>query len=73
MSEWQPIETAPRDGSEILLWVGRAWNGRLPFVGSYWFGNETKGFWMNEFYNGGQVPNFAPTHWRPLPAPPGDK
>ena len=72
--EWQPIETAPKDGTEILVWAGscvvvswRRLNGigypreawRLVH-GAYSSGDE--GDWSNEVEH--------PTHWMPLPAPP---
>lgn len=53
---WQPIETAPRDGSEILCYedgmVRVCWN----------FGTNTWDFGDSIMDN--------PTHWMPLPAPP---
>jgi hypothetical protein len=55
MSTWQPIETAPKDGTEILAWDGDqhivAW-----FDGDWRFSDDRQCF---------------PTHWQPLPAPPG--
>lgn len=65
VSVWQPIETAPKDGTQFLAWVGEGWNGRMPFVITSW-----RGYWVNEFGNGCAVENFAPTHWMPLPPPP---
>lgn len=77
---WQPIETAPRDGTPILIWQP----GPHPFgdrsretaqdgliveyddqrwaIG-YW---RPRGGWGNR--NSAKV---EPTHWMPLPAPPG--
>jgi hypothetical protein len=83
MSGWQPIATAPKDGTEILIAGGRVhlgsddmddgkghkhkgvslalWNER---AGGYWYqpGTETTS-------HGGN--SFEPTHWMPLPQPPG--
>ena len=54
---WQPIETAPKDGTYILLAESKT---KEVFEGSY-FG----GFWFN---SGGDC--VYATHWMPLPAPP---
>lgn len=64
MSEWQPIETAPKDGSLILTYDGC--NSRVVEWWSefkYWdyIGD---GFYRSEFSD------HDPTHWMPLPAPP---
>lgn len=65
---WQPIETAPRDGTKIDLWFAGAWNERMP--GFVW--RPGVDFWHNDSthqsYN--DDPNII-THWRPLPAGPG--
>lgn len=69
---WQPIETAPRDGSLILgtdgLNVGAMWwdPAREPgypwaFVGE-WMGKAQENAW--------QEGQHGPKHWMPLPAPP---
>jgi hypothetical protein len=65
---WQPIATAPRDGTVIDLWfAGDAWNCRMP--GFVW--RPGMNFWHNETTH--QSYNDGPgiTHWRPLPAGPG--
>jgi hypothetical protein len=59
---WQPIETAPRDGTMIDVW---AWPGeRIPDVS--W--REEWGQWLHDDGNG--LLSCVPTHWMPLPAPP---
>ena len=61
MSEWQPIETAPRDGSEIIVLDDGAVRSAV------W--SDT----INKFTgDGGNVFNWCerPTHWMPLPSPP---
>lgn len=67
MSEWQPIETAPKSGSRKLVWVdlkGMNVNDR-----SF----SDIGCWDGEFWRHGYMgPKFdpQPTHWQPLPEPP---
>ncbi len=69
--EWQPIETAPRDGTNILVW----WPSEMhcPVTAHY-----STGKWTNEpgfawkFTGWGQEKKTEPTHWMPLPEPPKD-
>ena len=67
MGEWQPIETAPRDGSDVLLF-----RDRHPPVVAGWFDNREEAGWATydnpeEWLHEGRNPF---THWMPLPAPP---
>jgi hypothetical protein len=57
---WQPIETAPKDGTDVL--VGFA-NQNRPSVVVGWFDNWTE-------YDSMNIIKGTPTHWHPLPAPP---
>lgn len=75
---WRPIETAPRDGTRILLWdstknlaVSGFWNtdpgidtpnGYEP-AWAWWVSNEDLVMW-----DGG--PDDAPSYWQPLELPP---
>lgn len=59
--EWQPIETAPKDGTPIL---GTDEDGEQ-YVIEWW----PKGARQDGFYECGDLLR-APTHWRPLPSPP---
>jgi hypothetical protein len=58
---WQPIETAPKDGTDILLWC--------PLLGSEYMviGRIDNGIWVssNDFED-----VYDPSHWMPLPEPP---
>lgn len=73
MSDWQPIETAPKDGGWLLL-NGDGPGFRKCTVVGYWgkvntgdtlkFGDEE--MWRRTF--GGEP--MRPTHWMPLPEPP---
>ena len=75
MADWQPIETAPRDGTEFQAWFTRQ--------GSGWW--EPRARWRGDVYNVPEVwgrvdfdtndwdfapPDAIPTHWMPLPPPP---
>ena len=78
---WMPIETAPKDGSEMLLSNGETvaqghWLHAEAYIrekrdadGRYIDQEESDGFdgWID--YIGGMLPE--PTHWMPLPAAPG--
>lgn len=61
--EWQPIETAPRDGTDVLLLCGKSWCA----VGRY----APIGCWIAEPSH--EPYSLYPTHWMPLPEPPKDK
>lgn len=62
--KWQPIETAPRDGTHVVLAEWSEYAGKWQFETSYWrtyFGHYGEGFgWSGH----------APTHWMPLPDAP---
>jgi len=65
--EWQPIETAPKDGTEVIV----VRSGFKVTVG--WF--DKKSGWTNptraisEDYDQ-EMGGYEPTHWMPLPKPP---
>ena len=66
MSEWQPIETAPRNGRPIFCWSHDA-----AFCGmwvGYW--NALEGRWRDLWVSDEDEDNVQPTHWMPLPEPP---
>lgn len=71
MSEWLPIETAPKDGRRVDLWViDRAGHGyRYPDVRFDWIADDSFG-WTDANSHGRLEPDVAPTHWMPLPSPP---
>lgn len=74
--EWQPIETAPRDGSWILLFfpeIDVAIGGCYASGSDYDFGgNEFEYFtWFTDCDFVIVDPSTSnPTHWMPLPPPP---
>lgn len=70
-SAWQPIETAPKDGTRIDVWSGHrqadvcwldcVWEYRnsKPFQGWFWTNDDGEPILVEDV-----------THWMPLPAPP---
>jgi hypothetical protein len=73
-TQWQPIETAPHDGTDILLTTwGADGYGEID-VGSWgfieksdWDGSDVIG-WLSNY---GRIEE--PTHWMALPVPPENK
>ena len=66
MSAWQPIETAPKDGTRILAYgLERKRYWIVDVVRWHQPGNPVHdGFWIGTHYT------IKPTHWMPLPEPP---
>jgi hypothetical protein len=66
--EWQPIETAPKDGSQIDVFVlhrGRVCNVRWSLNGCW------SEYALDDFDGTSwQKLDGLPTHWMPLPKPP---
>ena len=72
-NEWQPIETAPRDGTSILGFrPGDTFSGHM-ITAIYWCGSSPvdSGWWaLCEAGDHSASDEFDPTHWMPLPEPP---
>ncbi|MDB5707875.1 MAG: hypothetical protein JWN66_4991 [Sphingomonas bacterium] len=68
MSEWRPIETAPKDGTWLLLGDFKEADEDQHDVGAAHFddGKWTAPFLPDWYWRG----KFAPTHWQRLPSPP---
>jgi len=58
LSDWQPIETAPKDGSEIIMFA-------MGDIGICYWSDKVNGWtWgLGKYFN-------SPTHWMPLPKQP---
>lgn len=72
-NEWQPIETAPKDGSYVLVTSGgKPWIARFHPV--YQSGYRPQDPWqsmmLNHLHIEAKYQINTPTHWKPLPAPP---
>lgn len=64
MDEWQPIETAPHDGRQVLATWADSWPNSPHMEAVYQHG----GVWYYAY--DGDAHHRPPTHWMPLPAPP---
>jgi hypothetical protein len=73
LSGWQPIETAPKDGSHILIAIGS------DYIGSAFYADDDSDPYPWKFFNRNGIKPLAngirddlvgPTHWMPLPSPP---
>lgn len=62
--DWQPIETAPKDGTKFLAW-SRRWNF-MEFIGH----GVTVAWWFPERQYPTCEMGDQPSHWMPFPAPP---
>jgi hypothetical protein len=63
--QWQPIESAPKDGTVFLTWRKGWLRARMCMMNS--------GRWFYPF--GAPVSDLEsdqPTHWMPIPPPPTD-
>lgn len=84
MADWQPIHSAPRDGTPVLLWAD-AWDMTWGIQigqsnGSGWETSEgsvadnDEGFDPDAEIDSDEEfdedANLGPTHWMPLPTPP---
>ena len=73
MTEWQPIETAPKDGTPILIY-GSNGRGVKQMTTALWDrDSEELGKWKLCVADGWECEEFLkrePTHWQSLPAPP---
>ena len=66
MSEWQPIETAPKDGT-VFLSFGISPDGGVLFAYGKGFGVTRWDSGNGGRWQGGPA---YPTHWQQLPEPP---
>lgn len=74
--EWQPIETAPRDGTHILVY-GPCVDGdrqfRMEYENEistvYFYGDDDHDFFVLSNVEYADFP-WEPTHWMSLPDPP---
>jgi hypothetical protein len=78
-ADWMPIDTAPRDGTRIMLYTPPSyvclavWRDKAAFAR-----NETGSGWEvwnnddDSWYSFSLEPE-EPTHWMPIPTPPQEE
>ncbi len=78
---WQPIETAPRDGTPVDLWLSPYTGGQRRIAGMWWVNSAAEetapGYWRGDlprdrlvWRGDGGEHSARYTHWRPVPMPP---
>lgn len=73
MSEWQPIETAPKDKTILIFHHDyNKWRGQIRIGYSHGDYNGHKDVITEDGQCGWPI-RPLPTHWMPLPTPPKDK
>ena len=75
MTEWLPIETAPRDGTKFLAYRPLAPLTQDPVIKIVTGTANNRGCWKASVPLGMSAENYTnglcrATHWMPLPAPP---
>jgi hypothetical protein len=63
MDKWQPIETAPRNEEDLLLWADRVVIGYFSSVSGQWLSRD-------ERHGNDRPKQLEPSHWMPMPVSP---
>lgn len=76
MSEWQPIDSAPKDQRLLLFYPGQLGG----WICGHWdddkYAKNSRPYWRNDrtIYMGVKMcRRHPPTHWMPLPPPPSSE
>lgn len=69
--QWQPIETAPKDGTRLLAYWPPVFGGDNAGCATTWWVVTSSGLfgWESPW----EYADREPTHWMPLPEPPRAK
>jgi hypothetical protein len=65
VSDWQPIETAPKDGTLVLVYVAGSQN---PYAFGQW--DTEYRLWRQVEHARDFIIDAEPTLWMPIPEPP---
>lgn len=69
MTDWRPIETAPKDGTRILSWSVGTTKHFAGYAVVAWSTRDCVWFLDDDGDRGDVI---GLTHWHPLPPPPRD-
>lgn len=61
--QWRTMESAPKDGTSVMLWNE---DYARPITGEYFEATKWSNGWKHTYAT-------QPTHWQPLPTPPAMK
>lgn len=70
--EWRPIETAPKDGSSVVIYGDIDASEAIPDYAVCSWEPAAIGQPAGWVLDGHESVMFVPTHWMPLPSPPED-
>jgi hypothetical protein len=79
--DWQPIETAPKDGTPFLTFSqyaadnpreGALGTKSTPVLVMAWLPSDREPYPVDEHGDWHDLHCYDPTHWMPLPVPPHD-
>jgi hypothetical protein len=76
MMKWQPIETAPKDGTRVILFRPTARSWAQIITGKFnldIYASKMRPYWDTDIAileGKSATRSNAPTHWMPLPEPP---
>jgi hypothetical protein len=70
--DWQPIETAPDDGTRFLGYWPDRWGNSGDSAVTTWRANDGDG-WESPYESAEDGEMEGPTHWMPLPPPSASK
>lgn len=71
MSEWRDISSAPKDGTDIMLWCHFSLKPSIAICRYHESGRagaHGRFVWLDQ--GGSTIAERIPTHWMPLPEPP---
>ncbi len=69
MRNWRPLDTAPKDGTRVLLYLPKPLGKTHIVIGHWQTRNDEAPRWSLELDSAHQEMPPEPSHWMPLPSP----